>query len=654
MIALDDLQWADPASLDVLGCLMRMIDNEPLMLIAVVRTGEADSADHRGQAWLAEQAGRRTYTTIHLQRLAEGDCREVIGRIFGIRRGGEVPRNDVEMLYGLTGGNPYFLVETLRHLVAVGAITPDGASQCWRWNGVGNLSLPETIVTAARAKVGRLPERVRGMIEHASVIGEEFHVTTLCALAGATVADVEEVLSEGVRLGVLSIQGLSPGEDCRFVVYDAIPPSRRRELHARAAAALEAVYGAKSERVAEALAAHYWAAGEPRSAFDASMRAWRAANRRSEWRKAVVLIERADEISRRLTLAAPERIELMLALGESWRAAGRIRESARVLDRAVSLASTEGDPLSLGRALYLRGLSELALSNYTAARAAFMQALDLFLGRDSGPALSRTLVHLASVESATGNYERATLLLEELRAGSPCAEIAALADGITGWSLALRGEYAEGAVLLARALEYHDRVGAIRERALLLRRLHWTYLSRGDYDAAIELATRARIDSATVGDVNGEAKANMGIGQAHLAQGRHSEAISYLTRAIGQLKPIGDTHCEAECLWLLGRARCETGELNESSELLDRALTMIRHIGDRDDEFRILTDLARLKIASGDYDAARERALAARDIAASLKNRQGVEGAEAELARCAVLAVTKGSPNRQELSESTF
>lgn len=668
VIALDDLQWADPASLDVLGCLMRMIDNEPLMLIAVVRTDEADSADHRVEAWLAEQAGRRTYTTIRLQRLAEGDCREIIGRIFGIRRCDEVPRNDVETLYSLTGGNPYFLVETLRHLVALGAITPDGASQGWQWNGVRDLSLPETIVTAARAKVSRLPERVRGVIEHAAVIGEEFHVTTLCAITGAAVADVEEVLSEGVRLGVLSIQGLSPGEDCRFqhsilrrVVYDAIPPSRRRELHARAAAALEAVYGANSERVAEALAAHYWAAGEPRSAFDASMRAWRAANHRSEWRKAVVMIERADEISRRLTLSTPERLELMLALGESWRAAGRIRESARVLDRAVSLASAEDDPLSLGRALYLRGLSELALSNYTAARAALMQALDLFLDsdsgpldRDSGPAVSRTLVQLASVESATGNYGRAALLLEELRAGSPSAEIAALADGILGWSLALRGEYAEGAVLLARSLEYHDRVGAIRERAMLLRRLHWTYLSRGDYEAAIELATRARIDSATVGDVDGEAMANMGIGQAHLAQGRHTKAISYLTRAIGQLKPIGDSHCEAECFWLLGRARCETGELNESSELLDRALRMIRHIGDRDDEFRILTDLARLKIAFGDYAAARECALAARSIAASLKNRQGVEGAEAELSRCAVVAVTKGSPNRQELLESAL
>ncbi|HYC90848.1 MAG TPA: AAA family ATPase [Thermoanaerobaculia bacterium] len=643
VIVLDDLQWADPGSLDVIGCLMRMLADEPLMVIAVVRADEAGSADEPVHAWLAEQAGRRTYTTVRLQRLDETDCREVIGKIFGIRRSGEIPRRELEKLYTLTDGNPYFLVETLRHLVAGGAIAPDAASRRWLWKGVRDLSLPETIVTAARAKMARLPEGVRATLEQAAVIGDEFHVATLCRLTGADETEIEQLLSEGVRCGVLSIQGLTPGEDCRFqhsilrhVVYDAIPPRRKRVLHARVAEALQAVYGAESERIAEALAAHYSAAEDGRRAFEAGMRAWRTASSRSEWRKAVTLIERVEETSRRLTLSTAERIEVMLALGETWRAAGRIRESSSVLERAVSLAVHAGDPPRLARAMYLRGITETALSNYVEARASLAQALDLFLDCDNGPAISRTLVHLAEVEAAIGHYERASALVEELRANHPPPELAALADGIQGWSLALRGQYAEGAALIERALEVHDRAGEIRERAVLLRRLHWTYLSRGEHESAIELAIRARADSATMGDVNGEAKANMGIGQSHLAQGMHGLAISYLTRAIEQLETIGDAHCQAECLWLLGRARGETGAHEESAALLDRALAMIRQIGDRDDEFRILTDMARLKIARGDFDAARERATAARDLARSLRNREGAELAEAELVRASV------------------
>jgi DNA-binding winged helix-turn-helix (wHTH) protein/tetratricopeptide (TPR) repeat protein len=648
VLVLDDLQWADPASLDVIGCLMRMIDSEPLMVIVVVRADEAENGEHPVHAWLAEQASRRAYTTVRLQRFGEADCREVLGKIFGIRRRGEIPRDQFETLFDLTEGNPYFLVETLRHLVACGAIVPDATARRWVWKGVHDLSLPETIVTAARAKVARLPERVRTLVEQAAVIGDEFHVSTLCRLTGENESDVEQVLSEAVRGGVLSIQGLTAGEDCRFqhsilrhAVYDAIPPRRRRELHARAARALEAVYGADSERIAEAMASHHSVAGDAQKACEAGMRAWRTASSRSEWRKAVALIERVAEESRRLTLSVPERIDLLLSLGETWRAAGRIRESAAVLERAVSMSVELHDSLRLGRALFLRGLTETALSQYVEARASLAQALDLFLDRENEPGIARTLVHLAGLEAAIGHYERAAALVDELRSTRHSPEIAALADGIRGWSLALRGHHEEGALLLERALDYHDRAGEIRERALLLRRLHWSYLARGEYAAAIELAVRSRTDCATVGDVNGEAKANMGIGQSHLAQGQHGPAVSYLTRAIEQLQTIGDAHCEAECYWLLGRARCETGALDESAVLLDRALTMIRQIGDRDDEFRILTDLARLKIARGDLDAAREQATAARGIAASLQNREGIERADAELARAGAMACTE-------------
>ena len=640
VIALDDLQWADRASLDVLGCLMRMLESERLMLIMIVRSDEAENPELPIRAWLEEHASRRAYTTLRLGRLDESECREVIGSIFQTCHGGEVPVHDVRRLHQLTDGNPYFLVETLRLLVGADAIVAAPARQCWEWKGMRDLQLPETIVTAARAKIERLPERIRTVVEQAAVIGEEFHVATLCRLSGQDEIEVENILSEAVRRGVLSIQGLTPGEDCRFqhsllrhVVYDAIPPHRRRALHARAAEAIEAVYGGESDRVAEALASHYAAARDARRSFEAGLRAWRTASSRSEWRKAVVLIERAEAASRGLPLSSTEQIDLLLALGETWRAVGRIREAASATDRAVTLASSSGDGALLGHALFLRGITEIALSHYVEARAALAQALDLFLEGGKETAVSRALVQLAVVEAAVGHYDRAALLVEELRAGHPVDDIAALADGIVGWSMALRGRYAEGALLLERALEYHDRMGEIRERAQVLRRLHWTALSRGDTSTAIALALRAHTDSATVGDVNGQAKANMGLGQAYLARGVHEEAVSFLNRAIEQLRTIGDAHCEAECLWLLGRARYETGAFDESASLLGRALGMIRRIGDRDDEFRILTDLARLNILRADFDTAEKYARAAHTLAEALDNCEGSALTRLELAK---------------------
>lgn len=645
VIIFDDIQWADPASLDVIGCLLRALESEPLMLLMLVRSNDAENAEHPIRAWLEELASRRAYTTLHLEHLDAAACREVIGAIFGTRRSGEVPRADLDALFRLTDGNPYFLVETLRHLVAGGAIAPDPAKRRWTWKGISNLALPQTIVTAVRAKIDRLEDDVRAVVDQAAIIGDEFRVATLCRLTGQDEKSIERVLSEGVRAGILSIQALSAGEDCRFqhsilrhVVYDAIAPHRRRALHARAAEALEAVYARDRERIAEALAAHYAAAEDRRRALETALLAWRRARSRFEWRKAAALVERAEETACLLeetgeTLEHGERMALLLAQGETWCAVGRAREAAMAIDRAIARAISARDDHALARAYFLSALTAIARSNYGDARIALCSALDHFLRLEEPTATSRTIVQLAVVEAAVGNYDRVRLLVEQVRGSNALENMLALADGLAGWSLALEGRYAEGATLLEKALGYYDRAGDIRERALLLRRLHWTCLSRGDYDTAVRLAVRAREASEIVGDISGEARANLGIGQACLEQAKYDEAMSFLRRAIEQLQTAGDAHCEAECLWLLGRARYETGDLDDATQLLDRGLTMIRQIGDRDDEFRILTDVARLQILRGDLEAARSAALAAHDLATTLGNREGSALASVELAR---------------------
>jgi predicted ATPase len=647
VVILDDVQWADPTSLDLIGCLMRSIESEPLMLVMLVRSDEADNPEHPIRTWLHEHASQRSYTTMRLERLDLDACRLVIGSIFRTRRGDEIPRSDIEDLHRLTNGNPYFLAETLRLLVTAKAIIPDPAKERWIWKGIRNLVLPETIVNAARAKIEALPQNVRSLVEQAAVIGDEFRVGTLCHVTRTEVASIEDLLSEAVRSDVLTIHGLSAGEDCRFehsilrhVIYESIPPFRRRHLHARAAEALEIVYASEPDRIAEALAAHYWAAGEPRRAFEAGMRAWTAASRRSEWRKAAAVIERLQEAARVLEGAASlhddERVSLLISAGDTYRSVGKFRDAASAIDRAAALADAAGDRRALARSFFIRGLIHIATSAYAEARSTLTQALDLFLQLEDRDAVSRTAVQLAVVSTAVGNYERTAMLIESLLAGDAAPDIIAEAHTILGWSEALMGRFDEAAALLTRSLDYHGRAGNLRERAMVLLRLHWVHLSHGEYETAIALAVRARADADTVGDLDAMARANMGIGQVRVSQGMYGEAISFLSRALDQLRQIGDAHCEAECLWQLGRARGEGGDIAEGMALLWRALDMVRKIGDRDDEFRILIDCARLCIAGGELDTAMNHAAAAGAIAEAIGNGGGAALAQREFTRAVV------------------
>ncbi|MDT5059882.1 MAG: hypothetical protein QOH63_341 [Acidobacteriota bacterium] len=648
VMILDDLQWADEASRDVIGYMMRSAQGEPLMLVALARAEEAAGDASPLADWLKHQANYRAFISLNLKPLDEHSCHSSIKAVFGgERHSPPIPPQDLRRLYQITGGNPYFLTETLRLLIAERAIsccTKDGMQ--WRWHGIKDMRLPDTLVMATRAKLDRLPSRVREMAECASVIGDEFRVVTLCRMTGKSEVEVEELLCEGVRRGVLSERALSAGEDCRFyhtilrrVLYESIPLMRRKRLHARAGQALEEVYAHEADRIAEALSAHYEAAGDPRKTFEWSLRAWQAASSRWQWPEAVTGIERAAnaaaEIERRGTdqLTPNERLKLWLGLGEGYCSIGNLKESQSFLGQAISLAATLSDDAALASAYLIQGQTQIGLSQYNDAISSTKRAIEIYrrLQDESGAQLS--LMQLCNVYGAIGKYEEVSQLVAQVvENAAENEEVLTTASGILGWAHVLQGAYREGVPLLERTLEYVDRVGDVRRRAHWLRRLQWAQQGQGQYEAAIQLAMRAREDFKSVGDLLGEAKSDYGIGQARVAQGLYVEGIKYLKRALDQLRDIGDTHCEAEVLWALGRGYCESGQAIASRAALTRAIELIREVNDLDDEFRFLIDLARLELVEGNYQEAQTKAVLAAIIAGELSNRDGLGAALVESA----------------------
>lgn len=643
ILILDDIQWADEASREVIGHLMRTVQNEPLLLLCLARAESLNDRDSKFAEWLKRLAGYRSYTTLTLHPLDEAAGVAAIEAVFGGQVA--VPPADFKRLHAITGGNPYFLVEMLRLLVAEKAIQFDAAANpVWQWRGIKDLSLPVTVVMAAQAKLDRLSSEVREIAECAAVIGDEFRIETLAVMAARDEDEVERLVMEGARRGVLADRGVSADNDARFyhstlrrVLYDTLPPRRRKRLHQQAAQAIESLCRFEPDRVAEALSAHYEAANHWEKAFDWSMRAWQAAGSRLSWSEAMICVERAERAAAALEqgggnrLSPAERLNMLFAFGETHFAQNGLKESDAVYGEAITLARGLNDRAALANALLQQGQTRMSLSLYAESAAVTQQALELYraLNDQEGAALAR--LQLGGIQVRQGNYEAAIALAEQALADvPPNSQVAAIAFGLLGWARALQGRYTEGVPLLERSIDYLSGIGDVQRRALMLRRSHWAELSRGNYETAIELAVRARDDAHRMGDSINEAKMEMGMGQARVAQGLYAEGIEILTRAKERLHIAGDTHCEAESLWLLGRAHCESGHLAEAHGLLEKALEMILEVGDRDDEFRVLTDLARLALAEGDGSKALRFAEKAVGIAEELGNRDGLGAALVE------------------------
>src|SRR5690606_26433845 len=239
VVALDDLQWADAASRQLVRFLARERPSLPLLVVGTFRDSEARARDDRGLEPAALTGGRGV---LALGALSESE----LGALAGASGDGAAAAS----LHRLTGGNPFFAVEILDALGGAPLTAP------------GALALPPTVREFVRQRVARLATASRRLLEAASVLGETFPAAHLARVAEA--GDVARALHDLVSGGLLRPRG--PGEIAfvhalvREVVYDGLADADKARLHERAVRALEAGRAGAAAPACEALARHASAA----------------------------------------------------------------------------------------------------------------------------------------------------------------------------------------------------------------------------------------------------------------------------------------------------------------------------------------------------------------------------------------------------------
>jgi DNA-binding CsgD family transcriptional regulator len=320
VIVLDDMHWADHASLLLLQHLGRTLSNEPLLLMVSYRDTE-----HTHAAVFAELLREPVTREVHLGGLsAEGVARQLETIV-----GSDVADDDARRIHQLTGGNPYFVQE-------MGRVLRD------RKAGLSSPAVPASVLDAIAGRLARLTPASVTLLRAGSIIGRDFSTAVVAAMLALPVPECLAPLDEACAAGLVE-PGDSPGEH-RFahaLIRDAIAaglstPERLR-LHRRAADTIE-------ERYATDLSQHL---------FDLA-RHWTFAAVQGDQLRASGWIERAGE-------------EAMRRLG--------YEEGARLFRLAIDVGGGELDEicrcrllLATARALFRSG--EIAACVDTCAEAA--------------------------------------------------------------------------------------------------------------------------------------------------------------------------------------------------------------------------------------------------------------------------------------------
>ena len=229
VLVFEDLHWADEATLDLLRVLARRLRRLPALVVATYRDDEL-SRTHPLRVLLGELATERRVTRLSLPLLsADG-----VARLAGDRLA------DVERLYRLTGGNPFFVTEVL-------AAESDGA--------------PDTVRDAVLARAARLPPRTRRLLEAVAVVPSRAELWLLDAIAPLSLTGLEACLASGMLLADRETVRFRH-EIARASIEESLPPDVALSLHRRALAALvERGDGIDPARVAH----HAAAVGDGRS-----------------------------------------------------------------------------------------------------------------------------------------------------------------------------------------------------------------------------------------------------------------------------------------------------------------------------------------------------------------------------------------------------
>ncbi|WBB72573.1 AAA family ATPase [Micromonospora sp. WMMD1128] len=329
VVVLDDLHWADPASLRLLQFATQHTWFERLLLIGTYRDAEVEAGDHPLRPLLLPLTAKAT--TVTLAGLRRDEVAALISRTAGREPGAGL----VDEVHRRTGGNPFFVEQTAR---------------LWHTGGLADTIAPG-VREAVRRRLDQLPAPVVETLTVAAVLGREFHRQTLAACVPGPAAQVDRLLDRAAAARLVLARG---GGRFAFVhdlvretLYDGLSEDERRTRHAAVVRAVDSdpLVG---RLIPADLARHAWLAGaelDPARAGDLLVAAARDASGRLAVAESVRHFRRALDV----TDEPVRRVRVLLELAGLLHHSGTPGEAEPLLVDAATLARGLDEPVLLAR-----------------------------------------------------------------------------------------------------------------------------------------------------------------------------------------------------------------------------------------------------------------------------------------------------------------
>lgn len=603
VLLVDDLHWADDASLDFLVYLAQVERDQPGLVIGLAR----ESLFERRADWALQSA---THTRIDLPPLDARASRELANQL--LQRLDTVPAQLRDLLIDGAAGNPFYMEELVRMLIDDGAIDTRGE----RWRVVPDrlqaAHVPPTLTGVLQARLDSLPPAEKRALQQAAVIGFVFWEHALAALEGEATAALPALVERGLLVPrpQASFQGQNEyafkHQILHQVTYDSVLRRTRRDLHARIAGWLAPQGGDRATETLGMAAFHYERAGDAANAAEFFTRAAEDAARRYA-NDAV-----RDFVERGLALAREDDLPLrwrLLALRERIRGGVADRKSHEAdLDALAALAEALDDDTR--RCLVAVRRANTLASHGRIPEAETVVRAGLALARPFRATPETVSLHyaLGNVLARQGRYAESRQVVQDgLALARERGHPTEISRGLNALGLQAmdQGDLMQAAEWFEQSLALLREAGDVGGQGLRLSNLGSVYPRLGDYARGRRCLEEGLQIARATGDRSTEAVLLLNVASAAHLQGDDTGALAYARAAHERAVATGQRDLEAFARMVAGHAELGLGRFDAARAAYGEARTMLEQWRmRRENILEPVSGLARVALAQGRVDEA--------------------------------------------------
>ncbi len=627
VIMLDDLQWIDAVSAEMLLFLLTMVTTTPVLFICTQRRQGSDAPNDRlvrMQSLIPAQTIR-----VSLEQLNRAEAETLLHELLA---SGELPNTLVATILERSGGNPYFIEEFIRMLIDRNWIQ----LQDDRWElhtvlDLESLQVPTSLETLIRSRIDALPAELKQLVQSAVVIGSPFEIDLLQDTCGQPNVQMNLNRLHSRLIAHPRIEG----EQWEFnhslieaVTYNGLLRVQRRAYHQKVAEALEARSTAGDEiENAERLAYHFGKADKEDKALPYLVMAGEQARARSANEDAIGYLE---EAARQLEqLLAPDyelHGRVAAGLGDAYRDIGKLEDSLTILHEGIAISNFLPPLLQVGLVRRL-GHTAQKQGDLESSEVHLNRALSI-LGkaesREARTESARILLRLAWTYLLKGQLpdaeKRGRESLEQAGLAGALVDSAA-AENVLGGIFYNRGNWSQAVYHTSRAMTLREEMDYSWGVASTLNNLGILEVLAGHWNQARAHFERSLAVREEVGDVEGVAISHRNLGSLDRDRGDLDSADLHFRQSLAVAAPFKMGVHMANATLDLAEVLQLKGELVAASEVISTGQDQVEALGAKDLQVQAYRVKAEILLAKADYDGAKEMVESSANLAIETGNR---------------------------------